>query len=435
MLIINKYNDMEIIPNYIMSTEGEIDNVYETSFVDNPATGKSFLRFNDDSTKINNKLKTNLMEFKQLKFNELEIDSEYERVCSGVWMMPDTKYLRVDEQDNLYTVQFSKEGLKDALIKYLRSGYSDKVKVEHTGEFLEGFVAIEHWIIEDDNTKSPVYGLSLIDLGYEPNTIPSGTVMKSTYVQDEMFWNDMILTGKVKGYSIGGLFNIEKMDKSVEDFSKKEISIEKELEQTINIQDRFKSEYIDRNNTLVLDDDSLLEFKDNVIELKIKDNEGILNYTGTLNFNSNDKNVEFEMIDGVIVDYLENNNVVQDDIIKNDSLLNVDTEDVKETKEKELTKEELIEESKVDNKELEFKAEIDKLNELFNNKFKEFEDKLKVAIEFGQQKEQELKAKNEQIANMQTKLLNEPLKPINFKKVVETKDENVNKLRVGNQYV
>jgi hypothetical protein len=58
--------------------------------------------------------------------------------------MPDTKYLRIDDLGNLYTVQFSKQGLKDALIKYLKSGYADNVKMEHQGEFLDGFTSMEH---------------------------------------------------------------------------------------------------------------------------------------------------------------------------------------------------------------------------------------------------------------------------------------------------
>jgi hypothetical protein len=32
-----------------------------------------------------------------------------------------------------------------------------------------------------------VLGLSLEDMGYNPQDIPVGTVMKSTYIQDEQF--------------------------------------------------------------------------------------------------------------------------------------------------------------------------------------------------------------------------------------------------------
>lgn len=192
-----------MIPNFILSvSEDGPEAVYETSYVSDPATGVSFLKFNKDQT-------TN-MEFKKLK------NENYQRMTSGVWMMPDTKYLRVDKQGNYYTVQFTQETLFKALMKYLKEGYADAVKVEHDGQYLEGFVSIEHWVIQDENTKSPVFGLSLTDLGYNPAMIPVGTVMKTTYVSDEAFWNEQVLTGNVTGYSIGGLFNLDELSFNAE---------------------------------------------------------------------------------------------------------------------------------------------------------------------------------------------------------------------------
>ena len=192
-----------MIPNFILSvSEDGPEAVYETSYVSDPATGVSFLKFNKDQT-------TN-MEFKKLK------NENYQRMTSGVWMMPDTKYLRVDKQGNYYTVQFTQDTLFKALMKYLKEGYADAVKVEHDGQYLDGFVSIEHWVIKDENTLSPVFGLSLTDLGYNPSEIPVGTVMKTTYVSDEAFWNEQVLTGNVTGYSIGGLFNLDELSFNAE---------------------------------------------------------------------------------------------------------------------------------------------------------------------------------------------------------------------------
>ena len=192
-----------MIPNFILSvSEDGPEAVYETSYVSDPATGVSFLKFNKDQT-------TN-MEFKKLK------NETYQRMTSGVWMMPDTKYLRVDKDGNYYTVQFTQDTLFKALMKYLKEGYADAVKVEHNGQYLDGFVSIEHWVIQDADTKSPVFGLSLTDLGYNPDEIPVGTVMKTTYVADESFWNEQVLSGNVTGYSIGGLFNLDELSFNAE---------------------------------------------------------------------------------------------------------------------------------------------------------------------------------------------------------------------------
>lgn len=191
-----------MIPNYILSvSEDGPEAVYETSYVNDPATGASFLKFNKDQS---------AMQFARIK------NETYQRMTSGVWMMPDTKYLRSDEQGNWYSVQFTAESLFNALMKYLKQGFADAVKVEHQGKYLDGFVSIEHWVIRDKETRSPVFGLSLEDLGYNPDEIPVGTVMKTTYVADESFWNEQVLSGNVTGYSIGGLFNLDEMNFSNE---------------------------------------------------------------------------------------------------------------------------------------------------------------------------------------------------------------------------
>ena len=188
------------LPNYILDVEDDKENIVETSYVLEPATGKAFALFSEDTKQ----------EFKVIKeYNQ------FERITSGVWMMPDTKYYR-NNNGYEFTVEFTKETLKRALMKYLKSGNYDKVKVEHQGKKLEGFTTIEHWVIEGPDTKSPVLGLSLEDLGYSADEIPVGTVMKSTFVSDIDFWNDYVLTGKVRGFSIGGLFNFNpELKKSV----------------------------------------------------------------------------------------------------------------------------------------------------------------------------------------------------------------------------
>lgn len=239
-----------MIPNYELSTDEAGSNIYETSYVFNPATDKSMLYFNDESKKSN------------LGFAKPTVEG-WQRITSGVFMMPDTKYIRVDKDGNYYTVSFSKESLYNALIKYLKAGNSDNVKVEHNGQLLEGFVAIEHWIIKDAKTISPVLGLSLKDMGYNPQDIPVGTVMKSTYIADEQFWNDMILTGKVTGYSLGGLFELTEFDfsKEVNKFYSNDIT------------ERFKSAYGESFSNA---DGIVLSIEDNAVKSNLE------------SFNSND---------------------------------------------------------------------------------------------------------------------------------------------------
>lgn len=196
--------DINELPNYVMSTEEDDQNIYETSFVSDPATGFSFLKFNKD-------------EVKTLEFKQVQAEG-YQRMVSGVWFMPDTKYLRYDKNNGMYTAEFKREDLKEALLKYLKSDYANLIKVEHQGEYLEGFMSIEHWIYEDENTVSPIFGLTISDLGYNSSDIKPGTVFKTVYVESEMFWNEQILSGKVKGFSIGGLFSLEEENKALKQY-------------------------------------------------------------------------------------------------------------------------------------------------------------------------------------------------------------------------
>lgn len=229
---------MEInnLPNYLMNTEDDDTFIDETSYVSDPATEKSFLYFNEEGEKIE-------QGFKVVK--------DMERMTSGVWMMPDTRYLRISPTGEYYTVQFTKETLYDSLIKYLKSNNANRVKLEHEGKDIKGFVAVEHWIITDKDTKSPIYGLTLSDLGYNPDEIPVGTVMKTTYVEDEKFWNEEILTGNVKGYSIGGIFNMER-------FSKQNITSKvAELAKSLGV-------VSDSSLSVLLSDEAILTFDESI---------------------------------------------------------------------------------------------------------------------------------------------------------------------------
>jgi hypothetical protein len=237
--------DQNLIPNYRI--EGDDSTViFDTSYVANPATQKGFLKFkkvkfkqmkNTKQMRVtkfkqikNTKFKQmRTTKFKQMKNAKFSMLGEWERMTSGVWFMPDTQYLRVDDQGNYYTVEISKEALKSALINFLKRGFANSTSLEHSQPMSDDkFIAVEYWIIDSPETLSPIYKLSLTDLGYDPNEIPIGTVMKTTYVADEQFWNDYVLTGKVTGYSIEGLFsltldNIQSFNEVVEDTIPEEV--------------------------------------------------------------------------------------------------------------------------------------------------------------------------------------------------------------------
>jgi len=122
-----------LVPNFLLSVDENDarEGVYETSYVEYPATGLDFLAFSETPSKN---------EFKTLKFAQNGVD--YQRITSGVWMAPDTKYPKMTASGDFYTVEFKKEDLYKALMKYLKRGNADSVKVEHSGVYLDGFTSL-----------------------------------------------------------------------------------------------------------------------------------------------------------------------------------------------------------------------------------------------------------------------------------------------------
>lgn len=263
---------MAQLPHYLLTLDdsGELG-IQETSFVEYPATGLGFLAFEDEKI--------------EHKFAKLD-EQKHQRLVSGVLMMPNTKYLRQTKEGNFYTVEFSAETLKAALLKYLKEDKAGVVKVEHKGRPLEGFAAVEHWIIEDNMTKSPVLGNTLFDLGYNPDEIPAGTIMKTTYVADEQFWNEQIMSGKVSGYSLGGFFELREVEDKTQEFSSNPT--------LPTIQDVLKLIGVEGDNIKVTSNEGKqLQFGKTV-------SEGNELANGTYEFNTDLKIV---VKDGVIVDY------------------------------------------------------------------------------------------------------------------------------------
>lgn len=232
----------EEVKNFMLDTEDEFTNIYETSLVNTPATGMNFLKFKDEK------------KVEHLTFRQVDV-SGYQRMLSGVWFMPNTKYIRtkVNEkgENTFYTTEITEQGLYNALIKYLKSGNYDNYQIEHSGEYVNGFYTMEHWVYMNPQTVSPIFGLTIQDLGYSEADIKVGTVLKTVYVSDEKFWNEQVLTGNVNGFSIGALFGLkenlqskstlfsdvetenQKIDKNVETFSDIDAPIEETIENVV----------------------------------------------------------------------------------------------------------------------------------------------------------------------------------------------------------
>ena len=144
-----------------------------------------------------------------------KIDEE-KRILMGAVLVPDKKIPRKGE-NGFYNIVFSKETIARASQLYLEKGNQHNTNLEHEVE-LTGQTVVESWLIEDEvHDKSRKYGLNH----------PVGTWMVSMKVDNDEVWNDYVKTGKVKGFSIEGLFSGKKVEE--ENYYSNALSILKEV--------------------------------------------------------------------------------------------------------------------------------------------------------------------------------------------------------------
>jgi hypothetical protein len=86
---------------------------------------------------------------------------------------------------------------------FSRQGYQNNSTIEHSGDNLEDVTFVETWIKMDEvHDKSVHYGFNE----------PVGTWFAAMKVNNDEIWNNYVKTGKVKGFSIDGVFDMERVN-------------------------------------------------------------------------------------------------------------------------------------------------------------------------------------------------------------------------------
>ena len=160
------------------------DEIFAISLVETPAIESNFVFFNKE----------------ELMFAKVE---DEKRMVMGPVLIPDKKILRVDAQGQPYEVFFTKDTVADLARAYLKNKYTDSATLEHE-ENIDGVHLVESWIKTSKSDKSNDYGLN----------VPIGTWMGQFYIENDEIWEEYVKEGKVKGFSIEGLFT--HLDRSYE---------------------------------------------------------------------------------------------------------------------------------------------------------------------------------------------------------------------------
>ena len=193
---------------YELVIENEQDEVFAISLVESPAIEREFFYFDKEEVRFSS------------------IDDE-KRLVIGPILIPDKMIFRVDGDNVPYSVFFSKETISRLSENYLKKGYQASATLEHDKK-VDGVTLVESWIVESrTKDKSALYNLNL----------PVGTWAGVFKIDNLEIWNDYVKTGKVKGFSIEGMFEHKLVAASKEDYLQKPIAelTEEEAKELLNV--------------------------------------------------------------------------------------------------------------------------------------------------------------------------------------------------------
>lgn len=168
----------------VMFNEEENDGVYAVSLVSDPAIGVQFITLS------------------QQKEIQLATINEEQRILLGAVLIPNQPIYR-NQDGHEFNIVFPAETIKQVQQNFSRQGYQNNSTIEHSGTQIEDVTFVETWIKEDEvHDKSVHYGFNE----------PVGTWFAAMKVNNEDIWNNYVKTGKVKGFSIDGVFDMEKVN-------------------------------------------------------------------------------------------------------------------------------------------------------------------------------------------------------------------------------
>jgi hypothetical protein len=168
----------------VMFNEEENDGVYAVSLVSDPAIGVQFITLS------------------QQKEIQLATINEEQRILLGAVLIPNQPIYR-NQDGHEFNIVFPAETIKQVQQNFSRQGYQNNSTIEHSGTQIEDVTFVETWIKEDEvHDKSVHYGFNE----------PVGTWFAAMKVNNEDIWNNYVKTGKVKGFSIDGVFDMERVN-------------------------------------------------------------------------------------------------------------------------------------------------------------------------------------------------------------------------------
>lgn len=181
------------LPVFELVLNSEDQGLSFVSLVTNPAIERNFFAFSDD-----------------VRFSQ---DST-RMILTGALLIPDKLIFRHDDEIGDYYVKLSKETIFDLNLQWMKEGMTDQINKHHRDIVKDAFM-FETWIADKGRGIHHPKGFE---------DLPDGTWYGSVKITDPKIWNEEVMTGNWRGFSIEG-----KLDQVLVEMQKQEISEELEI--------------------------------------------------------------------------------------------------------------------------------------------------------------------------------------------------------------
>lgn len=175
----------------------ELDGVQAISIVDEPAIEVDFVKLSKQKEEV--------------RFKAVD---EEKRILVGLALIPNKPIYRngVNGGEDYY-IMFSNDTVRQSAYMYLKNGFQANTTLDHEKE-ITGLTVVESWIVESEKDKI---------FNYIDNA-PLNSWAVVMKVDNDDIWNNFIKTGKIKGFSIEGVYeskaNLKKEDNISELYNK-----------------------------------------------------------------------------------------------------------------------------------------------------------------------------------------------------------------------
>ena len=132
---------------------------------------------------------------------QFRIKSKEEMTLMGAVAIPGLKIYRRSASRGEYEVFFSRDTIKQMLIRFLANGNAKNINLEH-GTQIPNLIAYEYWLVADNpkQDKSYYYGFK--------NLSPGTLMISVDCSKNPEYWNEVVKTGIVRGFSLEGFYNM-----------------------------------------------------------------------------------------------------------------------------------------------------------------------------------------------------------------------------------